>query len=527
LNPEVTLRWLRKNRERARIEPNWFGREILQLRTLPGELAPSDPGFAWRTSWEKDAWQCELADAVGDVIRKRQGKPTVCNHEGKNLITVVAPQGPGKTFGIAELAHWFGFCFYPSIVIVTAPKLEHVKTRFFGEFSKIRNRAIPEYRALQDPQATRVYWRSHDPENHLLVAETGKQPENMQGLRRRYTLVLVDEASGMDEIIWPVLFGNLAGAEVGILVMISNATRNIGMFAQSHLSSRLAQDYYRLPITLDKANRVSRTWVDQMIRMWGEKSPQVRIRCFGEFADSSPNQLIPLSWIQRAMNRVARETDGSLPRLRVSVDVADGGLDESVVTVTRHFQSFRRVEKVKRYSFDKSVVHKELSEVAMQLFYAWGGVKGQDDFVVDCSGPGGGTAGRLLEAGHAVVQYMGGSGSSNPAKWKNRRAQSYMNLRDEYRDDLIDFAAGCFDSEDDADEYQNQLCTIEKKPGDERLEELVPKQEMKNNGMKSPDMSDSHAMQYATQTPTLVSKAHARAPSSSVIPSRAMEGFAG
>jgi hypothetical protein len=514
-------------RDRARTDPNWFGSEVLRLKALPGELRPGEPGFDWRTSWIKDDWQCELANAVADVIRKREGLPTVCNHEGKNLITVVAPQGPGKTFGIAELAHWFGFCFFPSIVIVTAPKLEHVKTRFFGEFSKIRNRAIPEYQTLQDVQATRVYWRTHDPENHLLVAETGKQPENMQGLRRRYTLVLVDEASGMDEVIFPVLFGNLAGSEIGILVMISNATRNVGMFAQSHLATRLAQDYYRLPITLDKANRVSRTWVAQMVRMWGEKSPQVRIRCYGEFADSSPNQLIPLSWIQRAMGRVARETDGSIPKLRISVDVADGGLDESVVIAQRHFQSFRRVEKVKRYSFPSSEAPILTANAAEELFYAWGGMKGQDDFVVDSLGVGAGTAGVLIQRGHAVVAYKGGAGSSDPKKWKNRRAQSYIGLRDEYRDDLVDFAAGCFDTEDDADEYQNQLCTIEKRPGDDRLEELVPKEEMKRNGMKSPDMSDSHAQQYATQAPTLQSRAHATREVATVIPSRAMEGFAG
>lgn len=514
-------------RDRARTDPNWFGREILRLRTLPGERAPGTDGFDWRTSWEKDGWQCELSEAVADVFRKREGLPTVCNHEGRNLITVVAPQGPGKTFGIAELAHWFGFCFYPSIVAVTAPKLEHVKTRFFGEFNKIRNRAVPEYSSLQDPQATRVYWASHDPDNHLLVAETGKQPENMQGLRRRYTLVLVDEASGMDEVIWPVLFGNLAGSDVGILVMISNPTRNVGTFAQSHLAQRLAGDYYRLPITLDKANRVSRTWVDQMVRMWGERSPQVRIRCFGEFADSSPNQLVPLSWIQRAMGRKARETDGSIPKLRVSVDVADGGLDETVNTVARHFQSFRRVEKVKRYSFPTSEAPVMAADAAEALFYAWGGAKGQDDFVVDALGVGAGTAGILIQRGHAVVAYKGGAGSADPKKWKNRRAQSYIGLRDEYRDDLIDFAAGCFDSEEDADEYQNQLCTIQKRPGDERMEELVTKEQMKQDGMKSPDMSDSHAMQYATQAPTLASRANAQPETGIIIASRSWEGYAG
>jgi hypothetical protein len=518
---------VRKIRIRARTDPNWFAREILQLKALPGEPEPHMPGFNWRTSWIKDAWQLELSEAVADVFRKRDGLPTVCNHEGRNLITVVAPQGPGKTFGIAELAHWFGFCWYPSIVAVTAPKLEHVKTRFFGEFAKIRNRAIPEYRGLQDVQATRVYWRTHDPDNHLLLAETGAQPENMQGLRRRYTLVLVDEASGMDETIWPVLLGNLAGSEVGILVMISNATRNTGMFAQSHLAMRVAQDYYRLPITLEKANRVSRPWVDQMVRMWGEKSPQVRIRCYGEFADSSPNQLIPLSWIQRAMARCPRETDGSLAKLRVSVDVADGGLDETVNTVCRHFQSFRRVEKVKRHSFPSSEAPVMAADAADALFYAWGGIKGKDEIVVDALGVGAGTAGILIQRGHVVIAYKGGSGSADPKKWKNRRAQSYIGLRDEYRDDLIDFALGCFDTEDDQDEYQNQLCTIQKKPGDERLEELVSKEDMKRDGMKSPDMSDSHAMQYATQAPTLVSRANAPRETITVIPSRGMEGYVG
>jgi len=515
----------RKMRERARVEPNWFAREILELKARRGEPEVGAAGFDWRTSWIKDGWQIELSEAVADVFRKRSGLPTVVNHEGKNLISVVAPQGPGKTFGIAELAHWFGFCWYPSIVAVTAPKLEHVKTRFFGEFSKIRNRAIPEYRTLQDVQATRVYWRTHDPDNHLLVAETGTQPENMQGLRRRFTLVLVDEASGMDENIFPVLLGNLASSEVGILVMISNATRMTGVFAQSQLSTRLAGDYYRLPITLEKANRVSRDWVAQMIRMWGEQSPQVRIRCFGEFADSSPNQLIALSWIQRAMSRAPRETDGSLPKLRVSIDVADGGIDESVVTVCRHYQSFRRVEKVKRYSFPSSEAPILVAQAALELFDAWEGVKGQDDLVVDSLGVGAGTAGYLIQKGHAVIAYKGGAGSDNTKKWKNRRAQSFINLRDEYRDGYVDFAATCFDSHEDADEYQNQLCTIEKRAGDERFEELVSKEAMRLKGLKSPDMADSHAMQYATQSPTLASRAEIPAAEAEVIESRSWEGY--
>jgi hypothetical protein len=307
--------------------------------------------------------------------------------------------------------------------------------------------------------------------------------------------------------------------------MISNPTRNIGTFAQSHLAARLAHDYYRLPITLQKANRVSRAWVGQMVRMWGEQSPQVRIRCYGEFADSSPNQLIPLSWIQRAMSRPAREGDGSQPKLRISVDVADGGLDESVITAVRHYQTFRRVEKVKRFSFPSSEAPILTAEAAQRIFEGLGGIKGRDDMVVDSLGVGAGTAGYLMRNEQSVIAYKGGAGSSDSTKWKNCRAQSYMGLRDDFRDDCIDFAADCFDSEDDADEYQNQLCTIQKRPGDDRLEELVTKEDMKRNGIKSPDLADSHAMQYATQAPRLIPGSGHGPISTLVVHSTALDGL--
>lgn len=494
-------------RERARTDPVWFAEQILQLRPLGDEPAVGATGFDWKRTWACDPWQVELMEAVADVERKQLGQPTRFNHDGKNWITVSAPQGPGKTLGIAALAHWFGFCHYPCGIVVTAPKLEHVETRFFGEFHKLRGRAVDGYAELMEVQTKRVYWRSHDPDNHLLIAETGAKPENIQGFRRRNLLVLVDEASGVSETLWPVLFGNMANCELAVLVMISNPTRTSGVFARSHRDRSLRAQYYRLPITLDKANRVDRKWVADMVSQFGADSPVVKVRCYGEFAESNPGQLLSLGWISDARERAFAE-DGSLPRLRVSVDVADGGVDMTAITVGRHYESHRRLIRQTVHSFDAATANVDAADAAERAFCAYGGDRLQDDFVVDTVGVGTGVAAQLVSRGYRVVRYKGGSDADNPKLWRNRRVQSYLVLRDALRDGHVSFAD---DFTDDWSELEAQLCSVQSKPGIERLEDLMSKQDMLAQGIKSPDRADSIAMQFATQRPVMAGQAAQRA----------------
>ena len=120
----------------ARREPVRFATEVLRLTILPGEPKPGTPRYRVSGDWSMCDWQIELLEAVADVERERLGIPTRFNHEGKTQITARACQGPGKTFGIAVLAHIWGFAYDPIVIPVIAPKKEHVKTRFFAEFSE-------------------------------------------------------------------------------------------------------------------------------------------------------------------------------------------------------------------------------------------------------------------------------------------------------------------------------------------------------------------------------------------------------
>lgn len=481
-------------RKQAQTNPVWFSEQILQLRQLDGEPSLDENPAA---SWAMDEWQIELHEAIGDVVRKKRGMPTICNHEGKNFITVRSMHGPGKTLTSAAIVHWFGFAFEQPLIVMTAPKLSQVKTQLMADFARLCGRAIPGYSSLMRVDATKIVW-AEDPA-WVALAETAKQPENLQGKHRPNLLVVVDEASGVPESLWPVIFAALSTGDILILLIIGNPTRNVGVFADSHLRPGVAEQYYRLHVSLDKTKRVSRSWVSKMVRQYGENSPIVKIRCYGEFAADDKHQLIATSWIANAWMYEFDE-DGSLPRLRVSVDVADGGEDETVVTVAKHYESHVRFLKQETFSFSSDKASVDGADEAVRLFEAYGGRKEADDFVVDSVGVGTGVAGVLVSRGYKVVRYKGGSDSDNPKSWRNRRVQSYMILRDAFREGRLSFSD---DFTDDPTELQAQLCSIRSKPGVERLEDLYTREEMRAASIKSPDRADSMAMQYATQAPVV------------------------
>jgi len=122
---------------------------------------------------------------------------------------------------------------------------------------------------------------------------------------------------------------------------------------------------------------------------------------------------------------------------------------------------------------------------------------------VDSIGVGAGTAGYLLKKGYPVVQYRGGEASDDPKRWRNRRVQSYLVLRDGLRDGTVVIEDKFLDGEADWDELEAQLCSIKRKPGAERLEDLETKQDMLRRGIKSPDRPDSMAMVNATRAPKM------------------------
>jgi phage terminase large subunit len=472
---------VREAKDRALFDPEWF--------------------LEWFLHEEPDPWQVDAIQAIADVHRKMRGLPTVINHKGLNRITIRSCHGPGKTHWLAQVMHWWNFVFYAQVVC-TAPKEKQLKTRLWPRYRKILRGSESSYAKTIKVTATEI--RVLGDEDWGCTAETASDPENLQGYHDEPQLFLVDEGSArVLDPMFPAIEGTLT-TPGSVLAMIGNPTRTSGEFHASHTKSGTKELYFQMHVKPEDSRFVDPKWCRQMARKYGKRSPVYKVRVLGEFAGAEENQLIVLDWIEDAKNR-DRGSDGSIPKLRISVDVADGGENETVVTAAHHYHSYTRFLKQRRFSHPPAKAPIMAAEEAVRMFDDFGGQKenSDDDFVVDSLGVGSGTAGILLKGGYSVVIYRGGEASDDPKQWRNRRTQTYLVWRDAYRDGTIDIADDFHDDEEDWEDFIAQVCSVHSKPGTERVEDLETKEEMKRRNIESPDMSDSGAMQYATQAPEM------------------------
>lgn len=477
---EDVLQIIKETQHRALIEPEWFYRELVRCE----ELLP---------------WQLEGIEAALDVPRLAFGYETHINHKGLQTISIVSGHGTGKTHFLALLNVIWNYCF-PALSVVTAPKYDQVRTRFFPRYRAIlRNAVYREHIKIDTMKA--AYYGDID---WGVQGETASEPENIAGYHDTPQLIGVDEASSqrLDD-----LYQTLEGALTtpgSVVAEIGNPTRSTGEFWSHHNKPKVAELCYRMHVNYTHARKiVSMAWVNKMKKKYGKDSPVFKVRVLGEFVKAEKFQLLHYSWLANAADRDFKD-DGSIPRLVVSVDVADGGDDFTVVTAALFYETVTLLLRQEKHSFDPEDASLKSGEAGMEMFDRFDGKKnGEDSLIIDAVGPGSGSCGIAQREGYPVVRYKGGESSDNSSEWRNRRVQSYISLRDDFRDNKIIIAEDFVDDEDDLDEFFDQLASIRLRQNTERNEDLETKEQHNKRTKKSPDRADSAAQLYSTQVPTI------------------------
>ena len=451
--------------------------------------------------WTPLRWQLKHANAVADIRRKLLGMPTQHNHTGLNLVSGVSGHGTGKTEWLAAMIHWWNFVSY-GLIAATAPKRDQLLTRLLPRYRALNRKARAEYAATIEVLATRV--KILGDEDNGLVCETATDPDNLAGYHADPQLIVIDEASARNiDKIYEVLEGTLT-TPGSTLIEIGNPTRSEGEFWEHHNRRGVRELYWRFTLRPeDGEHLVSEAWVEKMRNKYGEDSPVFKVRVLGEFVTAEENQLIPMAWLEEAREEELVEDTGE-PLLKVSVDVADGGMDYTTIIAGRQYVRQSHLLRMENYSFEASVAPIRSAEAAEAVFDEYGGRKGHDLMIVDAMGVGAGTAGILIKNGHRVVTYKGGESADNKNRFRNRRVQSYIALRDILREHRVVYADSFVDSMDDWLDYVSELCSIRMQPGLERVEDLETKEKHKARTGKSPDKGDATAMWFTTKTPTLV-----------------------
>lgn len=451
----------------ARANPAWFYSKILNFPALP--------------------WQIHCSNAVLDVGRKAAGLPTYVNHDGKPRITIRSCHGTGKTQFFGMLMHLWNFTNYGKIAC-TAPKQDQLLKRLLPRYRNAYANAFEFYR-----NSVKVLGREiiiNGDRDWGAYMETASEPDNLAGYHDTPQLFLIDEAGSRNlDPMFPVIQGALT-TPGSASVEIGNPTRTEGAFYEHHNNPKLAELYYRYHVKhSDAPDLISQQWIDGMRLEYGEESPIFKIRVLGEFASFDDYVLVPLDLIELALDDL-REPDGSLPKVRISADIADGGADGTVITAAIHYDSYVQILKQKKFNWEPSVAIVKAADACIQMFEGFGGKKDTvDDMVIDANGVGAGTAGILIDKGYNVIRHIG---SEAAPPYKNRRTANYMGTYRAFVDQTIAIAP---DALEDQERFRKRLMSIKRASAD-RNDEIESKDKMKRDGVPSPDEADSLSMQF-------------------------------
>jgi phage terminase large subunit len=220
---------------------------------------------------------------------------------GETRISIRSGNGVGKTALCAWLAVHFLLFRNDVKIPVTAPSSSQLKDGLIPE-TKRWIAALPDFLRTQLEMTEDRIRRVEDGANNFVSFRTARAdaPEALAGIHASHVLCIVDEASGVPDIVFEMAAGTLSSAG-SIMILIGNPTRPKGYFHRTHTS--LADFWWTKKVASFDSSRVTQDFVDGIAREYGKDSNVYRYKVLGEFPESSADSVIPQELIDSALDR--------------------------------------------------------------------------------------------------------------------------------------------------------------------------------------------------------------------------------
>lgn len=373
-----------------------------------------------------------------------------------------------------------------SQMLLTANNISQVRSgvwKYVGIAAGQVEAAYPWMKGHFIKETQRLYNRDYKDEWYVLPKTASKhKPEGVAGQHAKQYTVLVDEASGVEDVIHDVLEGALT-QEGNRHILISQPTRSVGRFAEAFGTLKSIYRTFNLNAEEAPPPLVTMKWIGEMlVKYGGHHSPEYQIKVLGRLPDNLSGYLIPKSWLEQSQNVVIthKEAWGWV----ATVDVAEGvHRDSSVYTLWKvsGYGPERMAEVVKQ------VEYLELDELkfAREMWADIGGLP-NITFGVDGDGPGRTVILHLEELGANVERIHWGLPPHTDAdkkRYRNQRAYSCVKTREAIFQNRRRLPPG--------KKVVEQGCRIPYKIDEAGRYVIMQKDQMKNEGIKSPDLFDT------------------------------------
>lgn len=403
----------------------------------------------------------------------------------RRRVSIRSGHGTGKSTFMAWCVLWFLSCYFPAKVPATAPTSHQLEDVLWSEIAKW-HRVMRERRPALGESfewSNGAYRMKSKPSESFAVARTSRpeRPEALQGFHSENILFLIDEASGVADNVFEVAEGALS-TDGAFVCMAANPTRQSGYFFDSHHKMRGA--WAALHWSGVDSPRVSREYIANMKKKYGERSPVYKVRVLGEFV-AAADGVISLELCESAKVRQVAVTQSA--KTVWGVDVARFGDDSSAMAKRK---GNHQLEPVKEWW------GKDTMQTAGLIKAEWDATPEKQRPIainVDVIGIGAGVVDRLKELGLPVV----GINVAEAEAVNSKAERQFHRLRDELwwkgREWLE--AKDCKLCEDD--ETIAELTTPTYTILSSGLIKVEGKDELKARGVKSPDRADAWLLTFA------------------------------
>jgi len=441
------------------------------------------------------------------------GMRMIIDHVWKyHRVSVRACHGISKTFTGAAIAVTFLNMFPGSIVVTTAPTNKLVEKLLWKEIGAIYQNSGKRLLGRQTQMSVKIGpgW--------FMFGFSTDRADRMEGHHAPFILWVIDEAKGVPSWLYESIEGSMTGGFHRVLELsTTDGADQQSPFRQHHSQQRSKWKQIRLsafdspfvdianfpeyakevnkklydygkPKTgyewpIERANMVqlaSEAWIHDRYEEWFKDNPFMwETKVLGEFSTLGTNNIIPLKWVESAINAEIDSIDIPQPA-KWGLDVARFGDDKSVLTkfqdkVIPLQKTWGKVNTMETTGIVRSIV-------------------GENEIVqVDAVGVGAGVFDRLAELGQPSYGLISSAKAYEEEKYLNMRAEMWMIARDLFE---RQYEEGNVISIPDDPELVEDLTGMQYKIHSDGRLKVELKDDYKKRAGRSPDKGDSFV--YAT-----------------------------
>lgn len=268
---------------------------------------------------------------------------------------VRGPHGLGKTALSSWVILWAMSVFEGDVkVICTASAWRQLRYYTFPEARKWASQGRWHKLGMQMRRGKEVLELSIKLRNNKEAFAVASDNEAfIEGAHASNLIYVFDEAKAIPVPTWDAAEGAFSTGNCYALA-ISTPGETSGRFYDICTRKPGYEDWKTRHVTIEEAiaaGRIRQEWVDARKHQWGENSAVYKNRVLGEFDDSGEDNVVPLSWAEKAIERWYEKNGKGEGRTAWGVDPAYKGEDKTTIAK----MVGRVVEKIEAHAKEDTI----------------------------------------------------------------------------------------------------------------------------------------------------------------------------